>query len=220
MIRTHRTHRTLPPLLLLGTLLLGTLLLVAAPPALAAGERIAVVDMVALITEHPRATELSSLLEQRQSEAETYARDQQKEIRELQGDTEMLGKTNPLRRAKEKELVFKKELLKLELKFREQEANREYMDGLEALYAQVQRKVQKYAQDHAIQVVLLKTSEDIQAVDPNDYGAKIRLRTVVYHDPALDITPAIKALIQAERQATAVPPKPGASAPVKPAGDR
>ncbi len=58
-------------------------LLLAVPfaaPALAAGERIAVVDMVELITKHPRANELQRKLEQAQAEAEQYAENENKAL--------------------------------------------------------------------------------------------------------------------------------------------
>lgn len=171
-----------------------------APPALAAPEQVAVVDMIELISDHPRATDLQSVLDQRQSEAEAYAREEQKALRALQAEIELMNRNNPMRRVREKELLFQQEMLKLELKWREQEAMREYMDGLEALYAEAQRLVARYARERGIQVVLLKTDVEIKAVDFNDYGAKVRLRAVVYHDETLDITPQIKSMLQALRQ--------------------
>ena len=180
------------PLLLLAFWAFGP-----APCAHAAPERIAVVDMVDLISEHPTATQLQRELEQRQSEAEAYAMEEQKALRELQQTIELMNRNNPMRRVKEKELVVQDQMVKLELKWREQEAMREYMDGLEALYAEIQRLVSRYARESGIQVVLLKTSVEIKAADFNDYGAKVRLRAVVYHEESLDITPRIKAMFPA-----------------------
>jgi len=161
--------------------------------ALAAPARIAVVDMVDLIEAHPRATDLQRQLEQRQTEAKTYAMGEQTSLRELQAQIEFMNRNNPMRRVREKELITQKAMVELELKWLEQEAMREYMDGLEALYSQIQMLVARYARQNGIGVVFLKTAAEIKAVDFNDYGAKIRLRAVVYHEESLDITEKIKA---------------------------
>lgn len=188
---------------LLALLALAAWLVGAAPAAVAAPERIAVVDMIELISAHPRAERLQSDLDQREAEAEQFAREGQKGLRELQAEIELMNRNNPMRRMREKELLFQQETLKLELKWLEQEAMREYMEGLEALYAETQRLVARYARQQQIQVVLLKTDVEIKAVDFNDYGAKVRLRAVVYHEETLDITPQIKAMLEAQN-----PPAP------------
>jgi Skp family chaperone for outer membrane proteins len=164
-----------------------------AAPAYAAGERIAVVDMVELISQHPRATELQRKLDQRRTEAEKHAMDEQKAMRDLQAQIELMNRNNPMRRVREKELLTTQTMLKLEIQWREEEALREYMTGLESIYAEIQRQVARYAKDNQIPIVLLKTDVELRAVDFNDFGAKVRLRSVVYHDAALDITDKIRA---------------------------
>lgn len=193
--------------------LLAVWLVLAAAPALAAPERIAVVDMVELIEKHPRATDLQRKFEQRQSEAEDYARVENKALRELQAAIEMIARNNPQRRIKEKEFVTQQTMLKLELEWRQQEALREYMDGLEALYVEVQRYVSRYARENAIGLVLLKTPIELKAVDFNDYGAKVRLRAVVHHEETLDITQQIKALFMPAAPDPAPPAPPAGTAP-------
>ena len=180
--------------------------------ARAAVDGVAVVDMVELIGAHPRATDLQRQLEQRQTEAKTYAMGEQTSLRELQAQIEFMNRNNPMRRVREKELITQKSMVELELKWLEQEAMREYMDGLEALYSEIQRLVAGYAKQHGIGIVFLKTAVEIKAVDFNDYGAKVRLRAVVYHDEALDITARIKALF-VRAAPPAQPARPGAAAP-------
>ena len=190
----------------LPLLLLVLWLIFPVAEALAAVDGIAVVDMVELIGAHPRATDLQRQLEQRQTEAKTYAMGEQTSLRELQAQIELMNRNNPMRRVREKELVTQRAMVELELKWLEQEAMREYMDGLEALYAEIQRLVAHYAQQHGIGIVFLKTAVEIKAVDFNDYGAKVRLRAVVYHEETLDITARIKAGFA--RAAQPVPPAP------------
>ena len=165
-----------------------------AAPAVAAPDRMAVVDMIELISEHPLAKDLQRKLEQRESEAEAYAMQEQQALRNLQGEIEIMTRNDPNRMMKEKELLTQQTMLKFEIEWRKEQALREYMKGLETLYANIHGLVANYARSNGFTIVLLKTSPQITAMDFNDYGAKIRLRAVVYNDPAMDITPQIKAM--------------------------
>jgi len=165
-----------------------------ATPATAAPEGVAVVDMVQLITKHPRASELQRKLEGRQQEAEAYAESENKSLRALAAEIDLIGRNNPMRRAKEKEFLTRSQMLKLEIEWRKEEALREYMLGLERLYTEIQALVGKYARERGIGLVLLSSKPELQAADFNDYAAKVRLRGVVFSEPALDITDQIKAM--------------------------
>lgn len=165
-----------------------------AVPATAAPEGVAVVDMVQLITKHPRATDLQRKLEGRQQEAEAYAEAENKGLRALGAEIDLIGRNNPMRRAKEKEFLTRSQLLKLEIEWRKEEALREYMLGLERLYTEIQALVGDYARRNGIQLVLLSSKPELQASDFNDYAAKVRLRGVVFSEPALDITDQIRAM--------------------------
>ena len=178
-----------------------------AAPAAAAPEGVAVVDMVQLITKHPRASDLQRKLEQRQQEAETYAESENKRLRALGAEIDLIGRNNPMRRAKEKEFLTLSQMLKLEIEWRKEEALREYMLGLERLYTEIQALVSKYARDRGIQLVLLSSKPELQANDFNDYAAKVRLRGVVFSEPALDITDQIKAMFMP--RAPQPPSQPG-----------
>jgi Skp family chaperone for outer membrane proteins len=165
-----------------------------AAPAAAAPEGVAVVDMVQLITKHPRASELQRKLETRQQEAEAYADSENKSLRALAAEIDLIGRNNPMRRAKEKEFLTRSQMLKLEIEWRKDEALREYMLGLERLYTTIQGLVSDYARNHGIQLVLLSSKPELQAADFNDYAAKVRLRGVVFSEPTLDITDQIRAM--------------------------
>ncbi len=84
-------------------------------------------------------------------------------------------------------------MLKIEIEWRKEKALREYMTGLENLYAEIQRNVARYARDHQITLVLLKSDAAIKAADFSDYAAKVQLRGVVFSEPAMDITDQIRA---------------------------
>lgn len=187
--------------------LVAAVLLVA--PAQAAPERIAVVDMVDLISKHPRATELLRKLEQGQQQAQAYAEQENRALRELRQGIELLPRNSPSRRPKEKEFLTRSTMLKLELEWRREEEIRNYMTGLESLYAEIRALVTRYAREHAIQLVLLKSDEPLQAADFGDYAAKVQLRGVVFSEPSMDITDRIRAMFMPRDPQ----PGPGPSAP-------
>lgn len=195
------------------TILVALLAAVAlAAPATAAPERVAVVNMLDLITKHPRSSELQRKLEQRQQEAEAYAESENKGLRALGQDIELTGRNSPMRRAKEKDFMTRSTLLKLEIEWRKEEALREYMLGLERLYIEIQGLVSKYARGRGIQLVLLSSKPGLKAVDFNDYMAKVMLRGVVFSEPSLDITDHIRAMFMPRA------PQPPATPPSVPGG--
>ena len=177
------------PLVVVAALML---LVPFAAPALAA-DQIAVVDMVELITKHPRATELQRKLEQAQAEAEQYAENENKALRQLQQEVELMPRNSPMRQSKEKLMLTQGTMLKIEIEWRKEKAVREYMTGLENLYAEIQRHVARYARERGIRLVLLKSDAAIKAADFSDYAAKVQLRGVVFSEPAMEITDQIRA---------------------------
>ncbi len=164
-----------------------------APPARAAGtDDVAVVDMVDLIQHHPRAHEINSQFDQDKADAEAFADKETKALLQLKSSLELLPRNSPDRRNKEKEFLSRQNFLKFEIDWRQQEAVRRYMEGLESLYSAVHSLVQRYAREHGIRLVLLKSEIQLDAADVNDFGAKVRLRGVVYSDDTLDITAKIR----------------------------
>lgn len=168
--------------------------IILATPAQAAPEKIAVVDMVELITKHPRAEELNRKLNQAQQEAEAYEAQETQSLRKLKQEIELLSPNSPMRQSKEKLFLTQSTMLKIEKEWRKEKALREYMTGLENLYAEIQRHVARYARDHGIQLVLLKSAAEIRASDFSDYAAKVQLRGVVFSEPTMDITDQIRAM--------------------------
>lgn len=180
------------PLLILALVLVWP----PAPAAAAPPAGIAVVDMVDLITNHPRAKTLQDKLDKEKVTAQAYAEGEQRNLGKLREEIEMMPPNNPQRRLKEKEYLVQAALLKLEIEWRQEQALRDYMDGLETLYTEVQALVARLARERGIGLVLLKDSKPIEAVDTNDYGSKVRLRGVVFYEPAMDITEEVKKLFR------------------------
>jgi Skp family chaperone for outer membrane proteins len=177
--------------ILLSTALV--LLVLAARPAFAAPEGVAVINMVDVISSHPRIKEIETKFEQRQKSAQEYADRENKEMRDLQQEIELMQRNNPVRKGKEKVLAARQHSLQFEIEWRKQDALEEYVTGLESLYAEVQALVARYARENNISLVLQIPPEELKAADFNDYFAKVQLRTVVFSAGTPDITKEIKA---------------------------
>jgi Skp family chaperone for outer membrane proteins len=184
------------------------LLVAGGAPAVAAGPSVAVVDMVRLLKAHPRFKEVDGKFEQRQKQAEDFAKSENTRLEQLKGEISLMNAADPNRRQKEKELASSLVALKFEIEWRQQEAQREYVRGLEVLYAEVQALVARHAREQGIPLVLLKQDTEMKAGDLNDWGLKVQLRTVVHADASLDITDAVLRLLPAPAASAVPPPAP------------
>jgi Skp family chaperone for outer membrane proteins len=172
---------------------------------------VAVVDVMKLLDGHPRKKELSDRYDQRQQQARDWAKKENADLEALNGQIALMNANDPNRRQREKELAGRLVTVKFEIDWRGKEAEREYMRGLDGLYAEVNAAVAKYARDNGIAVVVTKRDPtDMRVADVNDWGLKVQLRSVVYHDGALDITDRIRPLLGG---ATVAPPAPAPQTP-------
>jgi Skp family chaperone for outer membrane proteins len=169
-------------------------LVLTAAPAVAAPDGVAVVDMVDLLNHHPRLKELDRRFEGRQKAAQEYAQREQEQLQKLQAEIELMERNDPVRRQKEKQLLASSAMLKFEIEWRKNEALREYMEGLQALYMEIASLVARFARENRLGIVLLRPPAELEAEGFEAFVAQVQLRGVVYHDTAMDITDRIKAL--------------------------
>ncbi|MHC5012525.1 MAG: OmpH/Skp family outer membrane protein, partial [Planctomycetota bacterium] len=201
----HKEVRIMNRLVLLPIVLCG---LLWATPAVAAPEGVGVVDMVDLISTHPRVKEIERKFEEAQASAQAYADAENEALRKLKAEIELMQQNNPLRIAKEKQFLAQTAMLKFEIEWRRDAALRDYMKGLESLYAEIKRLVQRYARDNNLSLVLQRPHDELEAADFNDFFAKVQLRSVLFYVPTMDITPQIKAMFAPAPPAPATPPNP------------
>jgi Skp family chaperone for outer membrane proteins len=180
--------RLVAPVLAL-TLLLGT-----AASAQAEGQ-IAVVDMVELLKSHPKLKDIDAAADKAQKDAEDFAKAGGESLKTLQGKIDLESPLSPTRVALEKEYAKQAAMLQFEMEWRKRDVQREYTKGMEQLYASIEAVVARYAREQKLLLVLNKAKEDLKAGSSDDFGLKVRLRSVVYSDAALDITETIKKLI-------------------------
>jgi Skp family chaperone for outer membrane proteins len=207
-----------PWIVIAGIAVVAATAAVAAPPV-----SVAVVDVMKLLDAHPRKKELSDRADLRQQQARDWAKGENAALEKLKGEIELMTANEPARRQKEKELAGRLVSVKFEIEWRQKEAELEYLRGLDGLYSEVNSVVAKYARDNGIAVVLTKReAADMKVADVNDFGLKVQLRGVVFHDAALDITERVRPLLASAggAAAPAAPPAnpqtPGQGGPVAP----
>jgi Skp family chaperone for outer membrane proteins len=164
--------------------------LAGAAPALAAGP-IGTVDIVRLVTNHPKFKELESRVEQRGKDAQAHEKKETERLDELKGRIGMMNPNDPARRTQEKQYLQAVASLKFELEWMQQDAQREYLRGLEVIYAEVQAAVGALAREQGLQLVLVRNDKELKAVSFDDWGLKTQLRAVVWAESSLDLTDAL-----------------------------
>jgi Skp family chaperone for outer membrane proteins len=174
---------------------LGIVLLVATAGAARAEAPIATVDMVDLLKAHPSLKKLDAAVDARQKEAEEFAKAEQEKLKDLQGKIDLESQTSPNRVALEKEYARLAAGLNFEMEWRKRDISREYVRGMEQLYASIEALVSRYAREQKISVVVNRVKEDLRASSVDDFGLKVRLRSVVFADSTIDITEAVKRLL-------------------------
>jgi Skp family chaperone for outer membrane proteins len=165
-------------------------------PALA-GPDVAVVDMTRLMNEHPESRELDKRLKRAQEDAQAQATEQEERLRALSLEIQRLPAEDPERLAKQKQYEMQRMTAEFGFKWAQQQALRAYATSLEGLYASVVTQVDRYARENGIKVVLQRRMDEPKATSPDDFFLRQRLRVVVWHDAATDITDEVLALLKA-----------------------
>jgi Skp family chaperone for outer membrane proteins len=186
------------PRLSLSACLLASALLVApcAAPAIAQPTpvAIAVVDMLSLMNDFPGFKRAKDALETTAKQVQSEFELAKKEIDTLETELKVKVPLNaPNRTAMEKTIATKKMQSKFDLEWRLRVAQDEHMTTLIRVHSDVSALVGKYARENGYGLVLQMTREPVTGRTPDELIPNIIVRSVVYHDPALDITAAVKA---------------------------
>ncbi|MDA1195072.1 MAG: OmpH family outer membrane protein [Planctomycetota bacterium] len=170
-----------------------------------AAPKVAVVDLVQAIQDHPRTKMVEDNLRKAQQEAQEEAKRQQERIDTLKAELDTIEEGNPKRLEKEKHLLQLQNAKKFNFEWAQVVAVRDYVTDLEQVYAAVRAVVGQIARERGHEVVLLKTdpTKKLNSTSPEDFALKSRLRVVVYSDATCDITDAVIAQIKG----SAEPPK-------------
>ncbi len=166
------------------------LLLVAVPTsAVAAPEaKVAVVDMLKLINQHPDTAALRKKFEEKEQEARAFLQRSKERLEKLRKEILELPEGDLRRRNKQAQFEKQAWLDEYDFKYKIAETRLKYVKDLETIHAAVKANVATYARNNGIQLVLQMTAEKLNAVDRNDYVMKVALRSVIWFDSPLDIT--------------------------------
>lgn len=158
-----------------------------------AAPKVAVVDLVQAIQEHPRTKVIEDKLRKAQQEAKAADDRDKARIKALKEELDKIEEGNPSRTDKEKRLLQLENNRKFNAEWAGVVAMREYVRSLEQIYAAVRSVVGRIARERGHEVVLLKTdpSQKLNSSSPEDFALKSRLRVVVYSDASCDITQAV-----------------------------
>lgn len=158
-----------------------------------ANSKVAVVDLVQAIQDHPRTKVIEDKLRKAQQEAKAADERDAARIEALKEELDKIEEGNPSRIDKEKRLLQLTNNRKFNAEWAGLVAMREYVRSLEQIYAAVRSVVGRIAREKGYNLVLLKTdpNQKLNSSGPEDFALKSRLRVVVYADPAADITAAV-----------------------------
>jgi Skp family chaperone for outer membrane proteins len=208
-------RRRLPVALPLG-LALGIGLASAVGTVGAAPEpgRVAVVDVLDVINNAPRKSQIEQDFKKAREAMEQFKRQERDRVEKEAGEIEILPKTDPKRRERERALNRSMVTSEFDLKAMDADGRKTYFDALENLWREVRAEVRKVATEEGYTVVLTKTEDELNVRSNEEFIINVAVRNVLYYAQGVDITNTVKTRMN--RPAGGPPPAPGAVPPAQP----
>lgn len=167
----------------------------AVPQSAAAAEtKIAVVDILKLINNHPDIAALRTFLDKEEQKARAMIERAKVRADKLRQKILKAADGSPERRTMQRSYEKQAWLDEYEYKAMLGDARQKYVGELESIHSAVKALISRYARENGIEVVLQVASEKLNATDRNDFVMKTALRGVIYAAPHLDITAKIQAM--------------------------
>jgi len=179
---------------------------VGAAPDPVPAPRVAVVDMFEVLSTGSAHDQVEAKRRQAMQAIDDLAKTRSRELDEIKARLEMTPVAS--RRPVFEELQRKKALADVDLKLRDAQAQQEYADNLETLYAEAKSTVAAVARERGFNLVLSKSDEKVSLDDPSRFRLFVAMHPVLYSDRSLDITDEVKT-----RLAASHPPTPGSTPP-------
>jgi Skp family chaperone for outer membrane proteins len=206
-------RRTLPVALPLG-LAIGLAVAAVVRSAGAADPlagKVAVVDVLEVINESPAKARLEANYKGKQMEITKFAREERDRLENEATQIEILTRTDPTRRERERNLNRSKVISEFDLKARVADAQKEYFDSLENLWREVRAEVRNVAKEGGYTIVLTKTEDELNVRSNEEFVINVAVRNVLYYEQAVDVTSTVKTRMAARSG-------PGGAPPAAPAG--
>ncbi len=210
-----------PALLAAGLLLGGGLFALASRGAGAADPavpRVAVVDVLGVMNDHPKKRAIEDKNTGTKHAIDDWAKETKTKIEKDQYDFEVvMPRSDPSRPARAKQIALEKTNYEFEVKWRLSEAQREYFDALEDLYKEVKDVIRAVAKEQGYHVVLNKTDDPLNVRTGDEFILNVAVRNVLYSDASVDLTPLVKTRVGTTPPGVP-PPPPGPPPPAMAGG--
>ena len=178
-------------------LLLPAALLVAATfasPASAAPERIGVVDLLRLVSNHPGLKVAQQAFNRRTSDAKEAFNKEIEALKKEDSEIAPDSQDNPQTKGKRRRIELQNLTAKFQYDASIKDARELYVRDLEAVYANVKSVIAQYARENGYALILQKSDDPLSPDDPNEFVVKVAMRGVVFYEESLDVTKNIEAL--------------------------
>lgn len=152
--------------------------------------KIGVVNMVKVFGEYKKTKEYEKLLENDKRKEELKIQEIEKEIKVLVDEIEALDKYGELRREKNERLA----ILSAQREYRAKNWNNWIKNKVNkhtvTIYNEIRDAIDEYGQDQGY-TCILKADPKLELEPEESASEKINIRSVLYHDPAIDLTEEI-----------------------------
>jgi Skp family chaperone for outer membrane proteins len=174
-----------------------TFLVVALLALPAVAQKMAFIDVEAVILNYKKTNEITAALEKRVQAEMEFLRQGRRAIQERYAalELEQFDESDPaslLQRLKrEKEIVLAEVDLENRDKSQRQLREREIVEHMKKVYVEVVKEVEIYCSSQGISAAFLVNGRPIEANTRNGVSSEILIKQIVWRDPALDITDQI-----------------------------
>jgi len=181
--------------------------------------RVAVVDVLDVINNAPRKSQIEQDFKKAREAMEQFKRQERDRVEKEAGEIEILPKTDPKRRERERALNRSMVTSEFDLKAMDADGRKTYFDALENLWREVRAEVRKVATEEGYTIVLTKTEDELNVRSNEEFIINVAVRNVLYYSQGVDITNTVKARMNKPAGGAPPGPAPGAVPPAKPNAD-
>jgi Skp family chaperone for outer membrane proteins len=179
--------------------------------------RVAVVDVLEVLQAAPAKVRIEEQFKAATQRIRDFTREERARFEKEAGEIELMLRTDPKRRERERALERSKVTSEFDIKARLADAQKEYFDALENLWREVRAEVRRLAAEQGFSVVVSKTEDELNVRSHEEFILNVAVRNVLHYDADVDVTDQVKARMAARgaggSNPSAVPPMPGGPVP-------
>ena len=158
--------------------------------------KIAVVNIFEIFRNYKKVQDFESLIEKDRQKEELKIQEIEKEIKTLMEEIDVLDSASPLRRDKNERLAMlsaqREQRAKSWNQFVRNKRNKFFIE----VYDDIRKEINNYAKQKGLTLVLKSDPAEIGAEDLDEnIDQQILVRSVLYHETTMDITPEVIAVL-------------------------